>query len=115
MEKSETGRRGELAAENFLIEKGFEILERNYRYKRAEIDLIVKSNNLIVFVEVKTRTSTTFGQPEDFVGTKKTENVLAAADHYIFEKNWLGNIRFDIVSITFGKTVEIFHIEDAFY
>jgi len=112
-DKIKTGNKGESLAAEFLGQKGFEIVERNYRYKHAEIDLIAKRDNWIIFVEVKTRTSTWFGQPEDFVDAQKTRNVFEAAEEFIFSTNWHGHIRFDIISITLGAEVIIEHFEDA--
>lgn len=103
-------------AARFLIEKGFEIVERNYRYKRSEIDLIVKKDNWLVFVEVKLRTSDAYGYPEDFVDYKKAKNIVDGAEQYTYDKNWQGNVRYDIVSIRLQKgQTEIIQIEDAFY
>ena len=70
-DKIKKGKEGEDMAARFLIEKGFEIVERNYRYKRSEIDLIVKKDKWLVFVEVKLRSSDLYGYPEDFVDYKR--------------------------------------------
>lgn len=103
-------------AARFLIDKGFEIVERNYRHKRLEIDLIVKKDNWLIFVEVKLRTSDDYGYPEDFVDYKKAKNIVDGAEHYTYDKNWQGNVRYDIVSIRLQKDqTEIIQIEDAFY
>lgn len=110
------GTDGEQAACEHLEAKGYQVLERNYRYRKAEIDLIVKHDNWLVFVEVKTRSSSFFGFPEEFVDRKKQFMIFEAAENYIYEKDWNGNVRYDIVSvlITRGK-MEVYHIEDAFY
>lgn len=103
-------------AARFLIEKGFEIVERNYRYKRSEIDLIVKKDKWLVFVEVKLRSSDLYGYPEDFVDYKKAKNIIDGAEQYTYDNNWQGNVRYDIVSIRLLKDkTEIIQIEDAFY
>ena len=103
-------------AARFLIDKGFEIVERNYRHKRSEIDLIVKKDNWLVFVEVKLRTSDAYGYPEDFVDYKKAKNIVDGAEQYTYDKNWQGNVRYDIVSIRLQQDqTEIIQIEDAFY
>ena len=103
-------------ATQFLIEKGYEIIVRNYRHKRSEIDLIVKKNNWLIFVEVKLRSSDLYGYPEDFVDYKKAKNIMEGAEQYTFENNWHGNVRYDIVSIRIQKDkTEIIQIEDAFY
>lgn len=113
--KIDTGNRGENQAAEFLLQKGYELVARNYRYKHAEIDLIVKRNDVLVFVEVKTRSSTSFGEPEAFVDTKKAEKIFEGAEQYTYEHHWNGNIRFDIVSVKPGPTPEIVHFEDAFH
>ena len=103
-------------AARFLIDKGFEIVERNYRHKRSEIDLIVKKDNWLIFVEVKLRSSDAYGYPEDFVGYKKAKNIVDGAEQYTYDKNWQGNVRYDIVSIRLQQDqTEIIQIEDAFY
>lgn len=113
--KITTGRRGEDVAAVFLQGKGYELLARNYRYKHAEIDLIVKKESLLVFVEVKTRASAAFGEPESFVNEKKADKIIEGAEHFIYENNWQGNIRFDIVSVKLGSKPEVVHFEDAFH
>jgi putative endonuclease len=115
-ENMKTGNDGEDAARAFLEQKGYEILERNYRYRRSEVDLIVKHNNWLVFVEVKTRSSAFFGYPEEFVDRKKQFLIFEAAENYMYEKDWNGNVRYDIVSVMSAKgKMEVYHIEDAFY
>ena len=111
----ELGLEGEQIAANYLQGEGWNILEMNYRYSRSEIDLIASKGEIIIFVEVKTRTNTTFGMPEDFVDEKKAENIMNGAEHYIHKINWKGNIRFDIISIIKKDSTEIKHLEDAFY
>ena len=107
-----SGKQGEAQAEEYLKQKGYEILERNYRYKRAEIDLIALQGNTLVFVEVKFRSNDYFGYPEEAVTIKKQQHIIHAADQYIHEKNWLQPIRFDIIALL-NKT-ELRHFEDAF-
>jgi putative endonuclease len=114
-DKIKAGSEGENLAAEFLRNKGFEILARNYRYKHAEIDLIVRKENWLLFVEVKTRSSSSFGEPEAFVDTRKVAKILEGAEQYIYEKDWNGNIRFDVVSVKTGMRPEIVHFEDAFY
>jgi putative endonuclease len=115
-DKIKKGRKGEEMAARFLIDKGFEIVERNYRHKRSEIDLIVKKDNWLIFVEVKLRSSDAYGYPEDFVDYKKAKNIVDGAEQYTYDKNWQGNVRYDIVSIRLQQDqTEIIQIEDAFY
>ena len=104
-----------MAAE-YLVSKGYEIVIRNYRFKHSEIDLIVRKNDWLVFVEVKTRSSQTFGHPEEFVDDQKERKILEGAEQYIFENDWQGNVRYDIVAVLLkGEPPEILHLEDAFY
>ena len=111
----ELGQEGEQLAANYLKHKGWSNLEMNYRFSKSEIDLIASKNNLLIFVEVKTRTNTSYGFPEEFVDELKAKNIMKGADHYIKEIDWDRNIRFDIISIIKHKTMELKHIEDAFY
>ncbi|WP_031528544.1 YraN family protein [Dyadobacter crusticola] len=114
---NDTGFWGEAKAAAFLSAKGFEIVEKNYRNRHQEIDLIVQKDKMLIFVEVKTRSGTGFGMPEEFVNPAKARLVLRAAENYIFEKDWHFDVRFDIVSVLIlpnGET-QIHHIEDAFY
>ena len=112
---NELGQEGEQVATDYLKKRGWIILEMNYRYSRSEIDLIASKDDLLIFVEVKARTNTNFGMPEDFVDEKKAENIMKGADHYIREINWKGNVRFDIISIIKKGHMELQHIEDAFF
>lgn len=113
---NETGKKGEDLAAKFLEEKGFEIIEKNYRWKRYEIDIIVKKEPFLVFVEVKTKTNTSYGFPEDDVTPRKAAQVIAAAEEYVYETGWKKEIRFDIVAIIIsGDSVQIEHILDGFY
>jgi putative endonuclease len=114
-DKAKIGKEGEQQAANYLQSKGYEILVRNYRFKHAEIDLIVKKESFIVFVEVKTRSYSFYGEPEAFVDSKKASTVIRAAENYTYENKYEGNIRFDIVSVKTGVNPEIVHFEDAFY
>lgn len=110
------GIEGENLAAAFLKEKGYRIIQRNYRYKHAEIDLIVEKDDWLIFVEVKTRTSVSFGYPEEFVDEKKINKILEGADQYLFETNWNGHVRYDIVSIKLGNGApQIDHFEDAIH
>jgi putative endonuclease len=113
----ETGKKAEALAAKYLEEKGYEIVFRNYRYGRAEVDLIVKKDIFLVFVEVKSLTNTKFGNPEISVNKNKVRLVTKAADNFVFHTNWQQQIRFDIISIIFKSETEfeITHFEDAFY
>lgn len=115
---NETGHTGEKLARNYLEEQGYEILEENWVFQKAEIDLVAYKNSTIVFIEVKTRTSVEFGQPEDFVNAIKKKLLKKAAEEYIHLMDFKGEIRFDIISIIFNKHTDnpqLKHIEDAFW
>lgn len=112
-DKIKTGAKGEQLAADFLVQKGFRVVHRNYRFGRAEIDLIVQRDNWLIFVEVKTRSSTTYGQPEEFVDSGKGRRIFDAAEEYIYSTDWQGHIRFDIVSVTLGHPPKIVWFEDA--
>lgn len=112
-DKKTIGNKGEQLAAEYLVSKGFEVVARNYRHKHAEIDLIVQRDNWLIFVEVKTRSSADFGEPEDFVDAKKVNKMFEAADEYIYSTNWLGHVRLDIISVKLGAQVQIEHFEDA--
>lgn len=112
----EKGDYGEKMAEEYLKKRGYEILDHNYRFQRAEVDLIVKQENTIVFVEVKLRKSVYFGQPEESVSPRKQKLLLAAANQYLYENNHEGPMRMDIISIVHTSSqTEITHYEDAFF
>jgi putative endonuclease len=112
-DKMEIGRAGENLAANFMAAKGWEIVVRNYRYGKAEIDLILKKDDWLLFVEVKTRSSSDYGEPEAFVDDKKIFQIQYAAEHYIFSTDWRGKVRFDVISVKFGKPPVVEHFEDA--
>jgi putative endonuclease len=113
----ELGRAGEAAAAAFYEQAGYAVLARSYRHGRAEVDLVVqRSQALLVFVEVKTRSGSQYGPPETFVSNRKKELFRLAATHLQEELNWTGDIRFDILALTQlsqGFRIELF--EDAFY
>lgn len=115
-DKIKKGNEGERLAARFLEEKGYKVLHKNYRYKHSEIDLIVEKDNWLVFVEVKTRSSIAFGYPEEFVNERKAGKIMEGADQYVFEMDWQGNVRYDIVSVRLKSgEPDIVHFEDAFH
>jgi len=110
----ELGKEGERLAAEYLVSKGYEILETNFRSGKAEIDIIAKQDSLTVFVEVKMRRRTDYGMPEDWVDEKKADMIREGAEDYMDKIQWLGNIRFDIIAIIKKSIPEIEHFEDAF-
>ncbi len=112
---NELGKLGEEIAVNYLLEKGYEILERNWRNRHKEIDIVALDGEELVVVEVKTRQNDDYGAPDLAVTHQKQTRLISAANAYIFKNNIDLNTRFDIISIVFkdGKPV-VEHIEDAF-
>lgn len=113
---NELGKKGEQLAVDFLIENNYDIVERNYRFDKAEVDIIAKKDDILAIVEVKTRSSLDFGNPQDFVKPKQIKNLVKAVDEYITENNLDAEVRFDIIAIVKQKNdYEIEHLENAFY
>ncbi len=114
-EHNDFGKLGEELAVDYLTGKGYEILERNWRNVHKEIDIIAKEGKFLVIVEVKTRQTDEYGEPDVAVTRKKQRMLIAAANAYITRKGLDMETRFDIISIIFrdGEPV-IEHIEDAF-
>jgi putative endonuclease len=113
---NELGRKGESLAVDFLQKNGYEILETNWVFQKAEIDIIAQKDTILAIVEVKTRTSADFGLPQDFVKGKKIQNLVKAVDQYMIENDLDLEVRFDIIGIVLNNhetTIE--HLEDAFY
>ncbi len=115
-EHNTLGKKGEKLAVDFLSKKGYDILEKNYRYLKSEIDIIARLKDIVVVVEVKTRSTPEFGNPQDFVKPKQIQSMVKAINHYIEDNDLDVEVRFDIIAIiqnAMGTTIE--HLEDAFY
>ncbi|MGB2085735.1 MAG: YraN family protein [Flavobacteriaceae bacterium] len=110
------GKEAEARAEKYFLAQGYTILERNYYYGKAEVDLIVQKDALLVAVEVKARHSDYFGPPESFVSQKQINRLITAIDAYIQKRDLWVEVRFDILSFTLknGQWQQK-HIENAFY
>ena len=110
------GQMGEKLAEAYLSEKGFTIQFRNWRYSHYEIDIIAIKDGMPHFIEVKTRTSTHFGRPEESITKKKLRDLLRAAEEYMFRHPAYTDFRIDVLSITLqtGLEPEYFFIEDLY-
>lgn len=117
MDHNDLGTLGESLALKFLSSKGFEVLETNWRYQRAEVDIIARDGEILVFVEVKTRTSEYFGAPETFVTFRKEQLMVRAAHAYMQRINHQWEIRFDVISVVYrdDQNYEIRHLPDAFW
>ena len=108
------GLKGEVQASKFLKSKGYKIIEKNYRTKFSEVDLIALYGDLLVFIEVKTRTTKQFGMPREAVGYEKRRKYVLTAEYYLqtHAEHSNKNVRFDVIDIL-GD--EITHIEHAFF
>ncbi|MBP6557850.1 MAG: YraN family protein [Flavobacterium sp.] len=115
-EHNELGKFGEELAVDFLQQNGYIILETNWTFQKAEIDIIAQKENTLVVVEVKTRSSIEFGLPQDFVKPKKIQLLVKAVNEYVISNDLDSNIRFDIIAIYKEENkYKIEHLEDAFY
>ena len=110
------GRSGEKIAQQYLLENEYKILDCNWRFEKKEIDIIAQKDNLIIFVEVKTRKNDFYGSPEESVNENKQRFLVEAAEAYLVSENINCESRFDIISIIFhsGQSYKIYHIESAF-
>ena len=114
-EHYELGKKGEQLAVNYLINKGYKIVERNWRFQKAEIDIIATKDKTLISVEVKTRSTNDFGSPQDFVNKKKIKLMVSAMNEYILNKDLDTELRFDIIAITKDKSnFDIEHFKDPF-
>lgn len=115
-EHNELGKLGEEKAVVFLQEKGYDILETNWVFDKAEIDIIAQKDSVLAVIEVKTRSSIDFGLPQDFVKPKKIQLLVKAINEYVISNDLEVEVRFDIIAIHKEKsTFVIEHIEEAFY
>lgn len=112
-----TGKKGEELASEFLSTTGYLIIEKNWTFKKFEIDIIAQKNKTLIIAEVKTRSGNYLGEPEAWVTKIKQKNLVKAAEAYLLQKNLDLDVRFDIVTVIFSNKGEpkIQHIEDAFY
>lgn len=109
------GKKGEDIAVDYLQNKNYKILARNYRFQKAEVDIIARHGNILAAVEVKTRSTSDFGNPQDFVKPKQIQQLLKVMNHFVEDQGLDLEVRFDIVAIIKDKTgIKIEHIEDAF-
>ena len=113
---NELGKKGEQLAVDFLTKNHYTIIERNYRFNKSEVDIIAQKEDVLAIVEVKTRSTIDFGNPQDFVKPKQIKNLVKAVDEYVNVNDLDVEVRFDIIAIVKqGKTFEIEHLENAFY
>jgi putative endonuclease len=110
------GTSGEGLAVDYLKKLGYKIVGRNFRFDRAEVDVIAKDRDVLVFVEVKTRRGGTFGEPEDAITFRKRDQIRKAAEGYLFEHHLAGvECRFDVIAIKrSGTDSTVSHFRDVF-
>lgn len=115
-EHNELGKIGEKLAAEYLLKKGYTILETNWVFQKAEIDILATKDNILAVIEVKTRSSIDLGLPQDFVNPKKIKLLVKAVNAYVIENDLDTEVRFDIIGISKkGQNFEIEHLTDAFY
>jgi putative endonuclease len=113
---NELGKKGEQLAVNFLVKNGYKIIERNYRFDKAEVDIIARKEETLAIIEVKTRSSIDFGNPQDFVKPKQIQRLVKAVDEYVTVNGLNVEVRFDIIAIVKNaNSYDIEHLENAFY
>ena len=115
-EHNDFGNLAENLAADFLVKKNYKILARNFRFQRAEIDIIAEFGELIIVIEVKARSYNTLIDPQEAVTKKKIKAIVMCADFYMNENNLNKEVQFDIITVLpdeQGK-LQINHIEDAF-
>jgi len=113
---NELGKKGEKLAVDYLLKQGYSIRETNWRFQKAEVDIIAQKDVILAVVEVKTRSSNDFGNPQDFVKPKKIKLLVTAIDEYVISHDLDVEVRFDIIAILKEKNeYSIEHIEDAFF
>ena len=115
--RKDTGNKGENIAAQYVAEHGYTVIERNWRYKYWEVDLIASKKNKLHFFEVKTRTNERFGKPEESIRRDKMKNLKNAAEEYLYQHPEWKYIQFDVLSITLrgNEVKEIFLIEDVYF
>jgi len=115
-EHNELGKIGEQLAIDFLLKNDYDILERNYRFQKAEVDIIAQKEDVLAVIEVKTRSTADFGNPQDFVKPKQIQRLVKAIDEYVTSNDLDVEVRFDIIAIIKeAKGFKIEHLENAFY
>lgn len=113
---NELGKIGEQLAVDYLSRNGYTILERNFIFNKAEIDIIAQLDDTLAVVEVKTRNSEIFGDPQEFVSKNKIKLLVKAANEYLVSNNIDMEVRFDIIAIVKNKNIEqLEHFKNAFY
>lgn len=112
---NELGKEGEDLAVKFLLKKGYKIVARNFKFQKAEVDIIARKLNVLAIIEVKTRSTPDFGAPQEFLKAKQIQRMVKAVDHFVTDHNLDVHVRFDIMGIIKNKSgTKIEHLENAF-
>ncbi|MDP5121082.1 MAG: YraN family protein [Spirosomaceae bacterium] len=114
-DKQDQGQTGEDMAAAFLENKGFKILERNFRAGQSEIDIVTMDKECLVFVEVRLRKNADYGLPEQSMSKAKMNALKRGAESYMRKRSWLGDVRFDFIAIIQKPDLDIEHFQDIFY
>lgn len=113
---NELGRYGEELGKAYLIERGFDIIHFNWKYSYYEIDIIASKENILHFIEVKTRRSHRFGMPEESVDKKKLQKLMEAAEEYLYHNPCWKHVQYDILAISMRQDnhPDFFFIQDVY-
>ena len=112
---NELGKEGEDLAVAHLLKNGYKIVARNFRYQKAEVDIIARKKDVLAVIEVKTRSTPDFGDPQNFLKQKQINSLVKAIDYFVNEHRLDVNVRFDIIAIIRNKSgTRIEHLKDAF-
>lgn len=112
---NDLGKLGEEKAQSFLLQKGFKILKTNWRFGKEEIDIIAEKDDHLAIIEVKSRMSGAFGNPQEFVGLGKRRHLIRAADAFVDQNPTKKDVYFHIIGIIFKPELKIIFIPQAFY
>ena len=113
---NDLGKEGEDLAVDFLLKNGYKIVVRNWHFKKAEIDIIAQKGDTLVAVEVKTRSTDVFGDPQEFLKPKQKNLLITAMNEYVVSNDLDVEVRFDVIGIIkTQKGFKIEHLEDAFF
>lgn len=112
---NELGKEGEDLAVAHLLKNGYKIVARNFRYQKAEVDIIARKKDVLAVIEVKTRSTPDFGDPQNFVKQKQINSLVKAIDYFVNDHDLEVNVRFDIIAIIRNRSgTRIEHLKDAF-
>lgn len=113
---NELGKKGEDLAVEFLLKKGYKIVARNFKYQKAEVDIIARKVNVLAIIQVKTRSTPDFGNQQEFLKTKQIQLMVKAVSYFVTDHNMDVQVRFDVMGIIKNKAgIKIEHLEDAFF